>query len=38
MDACRGKKIVVGICGGIAAYKAAYIVSKLAQSGADVQV
>lgn len=38
MDACTGKKIVAGICGGIAAYKAAYIVSRLAQAGADVHV
>ncbi|MCX8103142.1 MAG: bifunctional phosphopantothenoylcysteine decarboxylase/phosphopantothenate--cysteine ligase CoaBC [Candidatus Bipolaricaulota bacterium] len=33
-----GKKIVAGICGGIAAYKAASIVSKLAQAGAPVTV
>jgi phosphopantothenoylcysteine decarboxylase/phosphopantothenate--cysteine ligase len=38
MDACKGKKIVAGICGGIAVYKAAYIVSKLAQARADVHV
>jgi phosphopantothenoylcysteine decarboxylase/phosphopantothenate--cysteine ligase len=30
--------IVVGICGGIAAYKAAGLVSRLRQSGADVHV
>jgi len=34
----KGKKIVVGITGGIAAYKAAGVVSKLVQGGAEVQV
>lgn len=38
MSTLSGKKIVAGICGGIAAYKAANIVSKLAQAGADVRV
>lgn len=38
MSTLSGKKIVAGICGGIAAYKAAYIVSKLAQAGAEVRV
>ncbi|MFN4217958.1 MAG: bifunctional phosphopantothenoylcysteine decarboxylase/phosphopantothenate--cysteine ligase CoaBC [Candidatus Bipolaricaulia bacterium] len=38
MDTLVGKRIVAGICGGIAAYKAASIVSKLAQAGADVTV
>lgn len=38
MSALAGKRIVVGICGGIAAYKAAYIVSHLTQAGADVRV
>lgn len=38
MDTLAGKRIVAGICGGIAAYKAASIVSKLAQAGADVRV
>ena len=33
-----GKRIVVGVCGGIAAYKAADLVSKLAQAGALVDV
>ncbi len=32
------KKILVGISGGIAAYKAASVVSKLAQAGNDVRV
>lgn len=38
MSTLSGKKIIAGICGGIAAYKAAYIVSKLAQAGAEVRV
>lgn len=33
-----GKTIIAGICGGIAAFKAAGIVSKLHQMGADVRV
>ncbi len=39
-DACSsdlsGKKIILGVSGGIAAYKAAYIASALVQRGADV--
>jgi phosphopantothenoylcysteine decarboxylase/phosphopantothenate--cysteine ligase len=38
MNVLSGKRIVAGICGGIAAYKAAHIVSKLAQAGAEVRV
>jgi phosphopantothenoylcysteine synthetase/decarboxylase len=34
----RGRRILVGISGGIAAYKAATIVSRLAQAGAEVTV
>jgi len=34
----KGKNIVVGICGGIAAYKVADLVSKLKQAGALVDV
>jgi phosphopantothenoylcysteine decarboxylase/phosphopantothenate--cysteine ligase len=34
----RGRKIVVGVTGGIAAYKAAALVSRLTQRGADVRV
>ncbi len=34
----RGKKIVLGVCGGIAAYKAAMLTRLLAKEGADVQV
>ena len=33
-----GRTILVGICGGIAAYKCAGVVSKLRQAGADVHV
>ncbi|AJS57859.1 bifunctional phosphopantothenoylcysteine decarboxylase/phosphopantothenate--cysteine ligase CoaBC [Paenibacillus sp. IHBB 10380] len=34
----NGKKIVLGVTGGIAAYKAAILCSKLTQKGADVHV
>jgi phosphopantothenoylcysteine decarboxylase / phosphopantothenate---cysteine ligase len=34
----RDRRIVVGVCGGIAAYKAADVVSKLQQAGALVDV
>ncbi|CAG7603896.1 Coenzyme A biosynthesis bifunctional protein CoaBC [Paenibacillus solanacearum] len=34
----NGKTIVLGVCGGIAAYKAAALCSKLAQAGATVRV
>ncbi len=33
-----GKKIVIGVCGGIAAYKAAALTSKLVQADAQVRV
>jgi len=33
-----GKKIVLGITGGIAAYKCAYLVRLLVKKGAEVQV
>ncbi|MFC0216063.1 bifunctional phosphopantothenoylcysteine decarboxylase/phosphopantothenate--cysteine ligase CoaBC [Paenibacillus chartarius] len=38
MSSLRGKRIVLGVCGGIAAYKAAALCSKLTQAGADVRV
>lgn len=38
MDAVRGKRVFVGVTGGIAAYKTAMIVSRLAQAGAEVTV
>ena len=34
----EGKRIVLGVCGSIAAYKAADIASKLTQAGALVDV
>lgn len=34
----NGKKIILGVTGGIAAYKAAVLCSKLTQKGADVHV
>ena len=34
----QGKHIVLGVCGGIAAYKAADLTSKLQQAGALVDV
>lgn len=37
-DSLAGKKIILGVTGGIAAYKAAYIASGLVQRGADVHV
>lgn len=33
-----GKRVLVGVTGGIAAYKSAYLVSRLAQAGAAVTV
>ncbi|MGG1553259.1 bifunctional phosphopantothenoylcysteine decarboxylase/phosphopantothenate--cysteine ligase CoaBC [Paenibacillus ferrarius] len=36
--ALQGKTIVLGVCGGIAAYKAAALTSKLTQAGATVRV
>jgi phosphopantothenoylcysteine decarboxylase/phosphopantothenate--cysteine ligase len=38
MDAVKGKRIVIGITGGIAAYKAAEVVSSLVKKGAQVKV
>ena len=37
-DIFAGRSILVGVCGGIAAYKVCTLVSRLAQSGADVTV
>ena len=34
----KGKKIVLGVSGGIAVYKACYLCSKLVQKGAEVKV
>lgn len=38
MDILQGKSILLGICGGIAAYKAATVASLLVQAGARVDV
>ena len=37
-DVLKGKEIVVGVTGSIAAYKAAEVVSQLVQRGAGVTV
>lgn len=37
-ESVRGKRIIVGVTGGIAAYKTAMVVSRLAQAGAEVTV
>lgn len=37
-DVLRGKRLLVGVTGGIAACKAAMLVSRLAQAGAEVRV
>ena len=34
----KGKHIILGICGGIAAYKSVYLLRLLVKAGADVQV
>src|SRR3954453_4814457 len=36
--ALRGREVIVAVCGGIAAYKVADVVSKLVQLGAGVTV
>ncbi len=38
MDNLRDKKIILGVCGGIAAYKCADLVRRLSEAGAEVQV
>lgn len=38
MNSLTGKTIILGVTGGIAAYKAAALTSKLAQTGAEVHV
>ena len=38
MSVLRGKKIVLGISGGIAAYKTAHLVRLFIKAGAQVQV
>lgn len=36
--ALNGKKILIGVCGGIAAYKTAELVRRLSEAGAEVRV
>src|SRR5215471_10718972 len=36
--ALKGREVIVAVCGGIAAYKVADVVSKLVQAGAGVSV
>jgi len=38
LGALAGKRIALGVCGGIAAYKAAALARELTQAGADVRV
>lgn len=38
MEALAGKKILIGICGGIAAYKINYLIRDFVKSGAEVQI
>jgi phosphopantothenoylcysteine synthetase/decarboxylase len=38
MQTLKGREIIVAVCGGIAAYKVADLVSKLVQLGAGVTV
>src|SRR6476646_9057550 len=38
LQALKGREVVVAVCGGIAAYKVADVVSKLVQAGAGVTV
>ena len=37
-DPLRGSRVIVGVTGGIAAYKTCHLVSRLAQGGAEVTV
>lgn len=34
----RGRKIIIGVCGSIAAYKSAYLIRQLIKEGAEVRV
>ena len=38
MKSIRGKKILIGVCGGIAAYKLCFVVRLLKKLGVDVRV
>ena len=37
-EALKGRKVFIGVTGGIAAYKCCHVVSRLAQAGAEVTV
>ena len=36
MPGLRGRRVLLGVCGGIAAYKAAFLARELRAEGADV--
>lgn len=38
MDALKGKKIILGVTGSIAAYKSCFLIRELVKSGAEVKV
>ncbi len=38
MQDFTGKKIVLGICGGVAAYKSAYLIRELTRLGAEIRI
>ncbi len=38
LEILRGRRVLVGVCGGIAAYKVCHVVSALAQAGTEVTV
>ena len=38
MTSISGKKIILGVCGSIAAYKSAYLLRELMREGADIRV
>jgi len=38
LEVLRGRRVLVGVCGGIAAYKVCHVVSALAQAEAEVTV
>ncbi|MEP6647031.1 MAG: bifunctional phosphopantothenoylcysteine decarboxylase/phosphopantothenate--cysteine ligase CoaBC [Saprospiraceae bacterium] len=38
MSSLRGKKIILGVCGSIAAYKAAFLVRLLTEEGCEIRV
>ncbi|MCE0722458.1 MULTISPECIES: bifunctional phosphopantothenoylcysteine decarboxylase/phosphopantothenate--cysteine ligase CoaBC [Legionella] len=38
MQDFTGKKVLLGVCGGVAAYKSAYLIRELTRAGAEVKV